>query len=213
MGRLLRLAFLIGGVASGYFALRLVLAWRRERQQQNVFPASEAATLLNPLRGVIMPAGRTLDRFGVGGGETVLEVGPGPGYYSIEASRRVGPRGRLICLDLQRGMIEQLLERLLEAGASAETGVGDATRLPLKDDTVDVAFLVTVLGEVPEPEAALAELRRVLKPGGTLGLGETMGDPDYIRLGKLREMCGGAGFVEATCHHDPLGYTITFRAP
>lgn len=213
MGRLLRAILLIGGVASGYFALRLALAWRRERQQQNVLPASEASTLLNPLRGVVMPVGRTLDRFGVAGGEVVLEVGPGPGYYSIEASRRVGPGGRLVCLDLQRGMIELLRARLAEAGASAETGLADATRLPLRDDSIDVVFLVTVLGEVPEPEAALAEMRRVLKLGGTLGLGESMGDPDYIRLGKLREMCGRAGFAEADCHHDVLGYTITFRAP
>ncbi len=160
-----------------------------------------------------MPAGGTLDRFGVAGGDVVLEVGPGPGYYSIEASRRVGPDGRLICLDLQRDMIEQLRGRLAEADVSAETGVANATRLPLTDDRIDVAYLITVLGEVPDPEAALAEMRRVLKPGGTLGLGETMGDPDYIRLGKLREMCGRAGFVEATCHHDVLGYTITFRSP
>lgn len=213
MGRLSRAILLIGGVASGYFVVRLALAWRRERRQQNVFPASEASTLLNPLRGVIMPAGRTLDRFGVGSGKVVLEVGPGPGYYSIEASRRVGPGGRLICLDLQRDMIELLRARLAEAATSAETGVADATRLPLSDDSIDVAFFVTVLGEVPEPEAALAEMRRVLKPGGRLGLGESMGDPDYIRLGKLREMCGRAGFVEAACHHDVLGYTITFRAP
>ncbi|HEY5624921.1 MAG TPA: methyltransferase domain-containing protein [Dehalococcoidia bacterium] len=213
MGRFLRASLLIGGVASGYFAVRYALAWRQERQRQNVFPAAEASTLLNPMRPVIMPAGRTLDRFGVSSGGIVLEVGPGPGYYSIEASRRVGAAGRLICLDLQRDMIVLLRARLAEAATSAETGVADATRLPVKDDSIDVAFLVTVLGEVPEPEAALAEMRRVLKPGGTLGLGETMGDPDYIRLGKLREMCGRAGFVEATCHHDVLGYTITFSAP
>jgi SAM-dependent methyltransferase len=210
--RLSRLAPLGAGVAVGFFGARGVMTWMRERREKSVFPASDAPALLNPLRQAIMPSAKTLDRFGVAEGQVVLEVGPGPGYYSIEASRRVGTGGRLVCLDLQREMIQVLRGRLADAGADAEAGVADATHLPLRDASIDVAYLVTVLGEVPDPEAAVAELRRVLKTGGTLGFSESIGDPDYVRLGRLQKMCREAGFEESSRYRDPLGYTITFRA-
>ena len=207
-----RLALLAAVIAAGLLAARAAAAWMRERRRKAVFAAEEAPMLLNPLRRFIMPVGRTLDRFGVSAGQVVLEVGPGPGYYSLEAARRVGPDGRLICLDLQRGMIDALRARLAEAGAGAETGVADVTHPPLRDGCIDVAYLVTVLGEIPDPEAALAGLRCVLKTGGTLGFSESYGDPDYVRLGHLREMCSEAGFVESERYRDLMGYTIVFEA-
>jgi SAM-dependent methyltransferase len=210
--KLSRVALALGVAAAGVLAARGVAAWMAERRRKTVFAAADAEMLLNPLRRLIMPVGRTLDRFGVAAGKVVLELGPGPGYYSLEAARRAGPDGRLLCLDLQREMLAVLCSRLAAAAAEAETAVADATRLPLRDGCVDVAYLVTVLGEVPDPEAALAELRRVLKPGGTLGFSESFGDPDYVRLGHLRGMCAEAGFIETARYRDPFGYTIVFEA-
>jgi SAM-dependent methyltransferase len=164
-----RVALAVLALAAVFGVGRLVSAWVTERRRKTVFAARDAEMLLNPLRALAMPVGRTLQRFGMSAGQVVLELGPGPGYYSIEASRRVGPHGRLICLDLQPDMIDRLTTRLSAAGVGAETGVADATHLPLKDGCIDVAFLVTVLGEVPDADAALGELHRVLKPGGALG--------------------------------------------
>ena len=161
-----------------------------------------------------MPVAATLERFDIRPGQTVLELGPGPGYYSIEASRMLGPEGRLLCLDIQRGMLDVLARRLAEAGAdNVGLAVADAMHLPLATASVDRAFLVTVLGEVPDPDAALAELRRVLKPGALLGFCESLGDPDIVFLGKLRNLCGRQGFEEVACYRNPLGYTAVFRAP
>lgn len=191
-----------------------VIAWISERRARNVFPASQARTLLNPLRARIMPVAKTLERFALGPGQTVLELGPGPGYYSIEASRMIGPHGRLLCLDIQLGMLDVLAGRLAEAGAgNADLVVADATHLPLAAASVDRAFLVTVLGEVPDRDAALAELRRVLKPGGILGFAESLGDPDIVFLGRLRAMCRRHGFEEVGHYGNPLAYyTAVFRA-
>ena len=85
--------------------------------------------------------------------------------------------------DIQREMIIGLLKRLDRHGAAnAHPMVGDATSLPLADDSVDAAFLVTVLGEIPDRPRALRELRRVLKPGGRFAL-VTMGKPPHDDLG------------------------------
>ena len=55
------------------------------------------------------------------------------------------------------------------------------------------AWYVTVLGEIPDQSAALAELRRVLRPAGRLVVGELFGDPHMVTLGALRERAEGAG--------------------
>ncbi|OGO52936.1 MAG: hypothetical protein A2148_06750 [Chloroflexi bacterium RBG_16_68_14] len=201
------------GLVSALAAL-FVRIWLRERRGRTVYPASAAAGLLNPLRGRLQPVRPTLERFRLGQGDTALEVGPGPGYFSIEASSMVGPTGRVLCLDLQPGMAAILRERLREARAgAAQPVVGDATHLPLADGSVDRAFLVAVLGEVPDRPAAVAELRRVMKPGSILGFSETLTDPDYMFQDALQDLCAAFGFELLERRNGLLGYTMTFRAP
>ena len=61
----------------------------------------------------------------------VLEIGPGIGYYSLEAARRVGREGRLVCLDLQRDMLRETRRRLHQRQASACCVQASAETLPL----------------------------------------------------------------------------------
>lgn len=205
-----------GGLLLATFALLAVFAvqWFRERYGRGgPFPASQASTLLHPLRRFLHPTRPTLERFRVGPGQTVLELGPGPGYFTVEASRMVGPRGRIVCLDVQRAMVAILRRRLTQHRvANVHPVVGDATRLPLRDHSIDVAFLVTVLGEVPDRVRALAELRRVLKPGGILSLMETLTDPDYVLVDTARDLCRASGFEVLEHRRQPIGYIMTFAA-
>jgi ubiquinone/menaquinone biosynthesis C-methylase UbiE len=108
-------------------------------------------------------------------------------------------------------MLDILRQRLNEAGAAAELAVGDAMALPLRDRSVDCAFLVTVLGEVPNHLVAVRELARVTKPGGRICFTESFGDPDYVLAKQLRELAAEAGLREEGLHRDPLGYTAVFR--
>ena len=71
--------------------------------------------------------------------------------------------------------------------------LGDARELPYPPATFDAAYLVTVLGEIPDQEAALRQLRRVLRPGGRLVVGELFVDPHMVTEGALRRRGEAAG--------------------
>ena len=130
------------------------------------------------------------------GGERILEVGPGTGYYSLPVARWLEPDGRLDVLDIQQEMLDHTLRRAAEEGISniaAERA--DAREMPYPDDTFDAAYLVTVLGEIPDQSAALRELHRVVKPAGRIVVGELFGDPHMVTFRALRERAEAAGLA------------------
>jgi ubiquinone/menaquinone biosynthesis C-methylase UbiE len=88
---------------------------------------------------------------------------------------------------------------------------GDARRLPYDNGTFDAAYLVAVLGEVPDEDAALRELRRVLKPTGRLVVGELFGDPHMVRKKALRDRGRRAGFQFERRVGPPFGYFARLR--
>jgi ubiquinone/menaquinone biosynthesis C-methylase UbiE len=127
-------------------------------------------------------------------GERVLEVGPGTGYYALPVAGWLLPGGRLDVLDVQQEMIDHTMRRAAEEGIeNIEPVRSDARAMPYPDDSFDAAFLVTVLGEIPDQGAALRELRRVVKPGGRIVVGELFGDPHMVTHHALRERASEAG--------------------
>jgi SAM-dependent methyltransferase len=146
-------------------------------------------------------------------GERVLEVGPGTGYYSVPLAEWLGASGRLDIFDLQQEMLDHTLRRAREAGLGDRVTAtrGDARSLPYPDATFDGALLVTVLGEIPDQEGALRELRRVLKPGGRLVVGEIAVDPHVVFPGALERRAGAAGLSLEHRDGTPLGYFARLR--
>ena len=109
-------------------------------------------------------------------------------------ARWLQPGGRLDILDLQQEMLDHTIRRAGEAGAENLTATrADARELPYEDGLFDGAYLVTVLGEIPDQEAALKELRRVLKPEGRIVVGELFGDPHMVTHAALRVRAAAAG--------------------
>jgi len=202
-------------LAAGAFLFVYVVQWLRERHaRRGPMPFSQARVLEHPLRPLIHPVRSTLEKFRFKPGDTVLELGPGTGYFTVEATRMVGAEGRLLCLDIQPPMIDALRRRLDERNVTnAHLMVGEALNLPLADDSVDAAFLVTVLGEIPDRPRALAELRRVLRPGGVLSISESLRDPDYQLEDSVRDICRASGFEVLDHSRERLGYTRSFAAP
>jgi SAM-dependent methyltransferase len=144
-------------------------------------------------------------------GERILEVGPGTGYYTLDVAEWIKPGGQVDILDLQQEMLDHTMRRAGERGLSNVTPTqSDATGMPYQEGTYDAAFLVTVLGEIPDQDAALRELARVLKPGGRLVVGELLGDPHYVRLAPVRLRASGVGLAYERRVGNALGYFARF---
>jgi ubiquinone/menaquinone biosynthesis C-methylase UbiE len=177
------------GLVAGAGVLGAALWWRRH---PSACPYSQRFWVEAPhpfitrerLRSVLEPAA----------GERVLEVGPGTGYYALPVAQWLGPDGRLDVLDVQQEMIDHTLGRAAAEGISNISAArADARQMPYPDASFDAAYLVTVLGEIPDQVAALRELRRVVKPGGRIVVGELFGDPHMVSSRALHDRAAEAG--------------------
>src|SRR5690606_3260697 len=98
-------------------------------------------------------------------GEHVIDIGTGPGFVAREICEPVGPDGRVLGVDTREPRLERARARRA-AQRVAEFAFGDATSLPASDGSFDAAVSIQVFEYVATVEAALAEMYRVLKPGG-----------------------------------------------
>ena len=145
-------------------------------------------------------------------GERLLEIGPGVGIHALPVGAALAPGGTLHVVDVQWEMLEDLRRRAAQAALNnLREVVGDAQRLPYPDRSFDGAYLISVLGEVPNEESALRELHRVLKPGGRLVVGEIVVDPDFISARALKERTAAAGFAFEGQLGPGIAYLASFR--
>jgi len=108
-------------------------------------------------------------------GQTVLDLGCGAGLDSILAARRVGPTGQVIAVDMTEDMLDKARRNAEAVGISnIEWHLADAENLPVTDGTVDVVITNGVLNLCQDKPKALAELHRVLCPGGRLQLADIL---------------------------------------
>ncbi len=147
-------------------------------------------------------------------GDHVLEIGSGTGRHAVQVAQWIAPAGTLDVFDVQQDMLDAVMRR---AGDQSITNITPAhgqagERLPYADARFDAAYLVTVIGEIPDPDVALRELRRVLRPGGRLAVGEVLLDPDYVSLGELRSRAEACGFAFVRRYGSPFAYVAQFEA-
>jgi ubiquinone/menaquinone biosynthesis C-methylase UbiE len=101
-------------------------------------------------------------------GGVALDVGSGPGNVTAALAQSAGPDGLALGVDISEAMLTRAVRN--EAGPHVGFIRADAQRLPLRDNTVDAVVSMAVLQLVPDPAAALAEMARVLRPGGRLAI-------------------------------------------
>lgn len=134
----------------------------------------------------------------------VAEIGSGTGVYARAVREHVR---QFVGLELQWPLVVSARKRspqLIQVQ-------GSALSLPFRPSSLDVIYLVTVLGEVTDRSRALHEMRAALKPGGFLSISEQLPDPDYVPRTRLRRSCEDAGFTFLRTVGPWWSYTSTFR--
>ena len=194
------------GALAGAGVLGAALWWRRN---PSACPYNQRFWVEAPHPLITRP--RLREILGPQPGERLLEVGPGTGYYALPVAEWLAPDGRLDVFDLQQQMLDHTLRRAEERGIASIVAVqGDARELPYDDASFDGAYLITVLGEIPDPEAALRQLARVVKPGGRVVVGELLGDPHWVSPHRLQAHAERAGLRFERRVGSPLGYFARF---
>jgi ubiquinone/menaquinone biosynthesis C-methylase UbiE len=146
--------------------------------------------------------------------ERVLEVGPGTGYFALAVAKQLGDRGKLEVYDLQQEMVDHVMNRAKERGVDNIRGwTGDAQEMLFEKNRFDAAYLTLVLGEIPDQDAALRELARVVKPGGRVVVGEIVLDPHFVTFASLCERAERAGLELDTRVGGGFAYFARFRVP
>jgi ubiquinone/menaquinone biosynthesis C-methylase UbiE len=147
-------------------------------------------------------------------GMSVLDAGCGPGRLAIPLARAVGARGQVTAVDVQEGMLNRVREKAEGTGLTniryVHAALGEGI---LPCEAFDRALLVTVLGEIPNREAAVAELYSALKPGGFLSVTEVIFDPHFQRRATVSALATAAGFQERAFAGNRFAYTIHFVKP
>lgn len=137
------------------------------KEKSPVCPASGASFLLIGRRLLHNPD-KILGRI-VSQGQTVLDIGCGPGFFSLAMARLVGESGKVIAADLQQEMLDIVHKRACEQGLESRIQLhkceSDGIGL---SETVDFALAFYMVHEVPDPEKFLREVYETLKPGGQL---------------------------------------------
>jgi ubiquinone/menaquinone biosynthesis C-methylase UbiE len=153
--------------------------------------------LASPLRRLMQDPAEVVAPY-VRAGMTVLEPGPGMGFFTLELARRVGPGGRVIAVDMEPRMIEGLKRRAARAGVlervDARVCTADSMGLDGAGGQIDFALACALVHEVPDAERFFSEVWRVLKPGACLLLAEP---PFRIQEAEFRteiEAAARAGF-------------------
>ncbi len=143
------------------------------------FSADHAERLLSEERAQSFPPGAALRNAGVGPGMTVIDLGCGPGFFTIPARHVVGAAGHVIAADVQPEMLDHLRGRLSQAGiADVDVVLATEGRVPVAGAVADVVFAAFVLHEANDPGAFLAECARLVKPGGAVAIIEWRHDVD-----------------------------------
>jgi ubiquinone/menaquinone biosynthesis C-methylase UbiE len=155
-----------------------------------------------------------IEHLRVAPGMYVLDVGCGPGRLTIPLARAVGENGCVVAIDVQAGMLKRAREKAegekLTNIRFVHAAIGQGT---LERDRADRAVLVTVLGEIPDREAALTEIFAGLKPGGILSITEVVFDPHFQRQATVRQLATAVGFRHKALFGNRLAYTMHLEKP
>ena len=122
------------------------------------------------------------------------------------------PKGLVVAIDIEPKMIERVKRRIQAEGVTnVEARLANVYDLPFEDASFDLIYLITVIGEIPQPPRAFSEFRRVLKPNGKLVFSELLMDPDYPLASRLTSWVEEVGFSCDKKLGNFFYYTLVFK--
>jgi SAM-dependent methyltransferase len=144
---------------------------------QGMYEAEERASLPENAVAASLGCGNPLAMVELREGETVLDLGSGGGIDVLLSGKRVGPTGTVYGLDMTDEMLALAQENARQAGATNVHFLkGLIEEIPLEDGTVDVVISNCVVNLSPEKNRVLAEIARVLRPGGRIGISDVVAE-------------------------------------
>jgi ubiquinone/menaquinone biosynthesis C-methylase UbiE len=154
--------------------------------------------LVSPLRAWLEKPEKILAPH-VSRGMTVLDIGPGMGFFTIPAARLVGPEGRVIAVDVQEKMLKSLIKRARKAGVADRVvaRVCEPETLGVVDP-VDLCLLINVAHEVPDVAGLFAQVRAVLKPSGRVLLAEPSFHVSEAEFGEAIRLALASGLMKVS---------------
>ncbi|MCK4725283.1 MAG: methyltransferase domain-containing protein, partial [Anaerolineales bacterium] len=121
-------------------------------------------------------------------------------------------KGQLVTIDIEPKMIQRVKTRAAAAGVANISGVvSDVFQLPFVEGQFDLIYLIAVIGEIPRPDEALVEFKRVLSETGSLVFSELIFDPDYPRAETLIRKTTAAGYRLKEKIGNIVYYTLRFE--
>jgi len=201
---------IIGLIVSYFIFLRII-----RKINPIPAPAFMGRILDSDLRRKMQSPKKVIQRSGIQKGMQVLEIGCGSGALTTFVARAVGNKGNVHALDIQPKMLQQLENKLSKPENRDITNIklieSSAYDLPFDDNSLDLVYMITVLGEVPDQNKALQEIKRVLKPGGILAITEMFIDPDYLLKSTVTKKGEKVGFILDEISGSFWDYTIRFK--
>jgi ubiquinone/menaquinone biosynthesis C-methylase UbiE len=162
----------------------------------DVFPASRARYLDGWLRKLLFRPDRLVKRF-IRPRNTVLDIGCGPGLFTLPMARMVGDTGKVIAVDIQEEMLDLLKENARREGLSSRIRLHKAEPGSLglaMPGSINVVFAIHVIHEVSDAAQLLQEVFTLLVPGGTFLIAEPMFIVSAAEFKKTLAMAASAGF-------------------
>ena len=181
------------------------------RKPTDVCPVEYAGSLDNRLRRMVHNPVKLLKPF-IEPGMTVLDMGCGPGFFTLDMARLAGPEGRVVAVDLQQGMLDKVRDKIV--GTDLEARI-DLLLCPQDHvggfGPVDFALLFYMVHEVPDPRRFFTDMAAVMKPGGRVLMVEPPFHTTKEGIRRTLDSARAAGFAVVQPPRGILDTTVVLQ--
>ncbi len=180
-------------------------------RENRVCPVENAGSLDNTFRRLLHNPQKILQPY-IKQGMTVMDIGCGPGFFTIPIAEMVGERGRVIAADLQQGMLEKVREKI--KGTDLQNRINlhrcEGSRIGVTEP-VDFVLLFYMVHEIPKKNEFFKEIEAMLKPAGKVLIVEPPFHVSKSAFIKTITIAGSAGFIHSAGPRILLNKTVILK--